>query len=178
MGFLACLLITVGTASQAPGPDVGAAEFDARVRAYVALQQEQMKGAAKLSETSKPEEISGAEALLANRIVAARPQARRGDIITPAAEAYFKRVLSPHMKGEAGQNTRGVIRDEGPPPTIPFAVNKAYPKDQPAGTVPPNVLKALPPLPEGIEYRFIGRHLLLRDNRANLVIDYMLNAIP
>jgi hypothetical protein len=44
--------------------------------------------------------------------------------------------------------------------------------------VPPNVLQALPKLPLDIEYRFVGKHLILRDARANLIIDYMLNAIP
>jgi hypothetical protein len=45
-------------------------------------------------------------------------------------------------------------------------------------TVPPNVLETLPMLPQAIEYRFVGQHLLLRDTRANRIIDYMLNAIP
>ena len=40
------------------------------------------------------------------------------------------------------------------------------------------VLESLPKLPDNIEYRFVGKHLILRDMRANLVIDYILNAIP
>jgi hypothetical protein len=32
-------------------------------------------------------------------------------------------------------------------------------------------------LPEEIEYRFVGKHLILRDARANLVIDYIANVI-
>ena len=46
--------------------------------------------------------------------------------------------------------------------------------------MPVNVLKALPKLPENqdIDYRFVGRHLILLDTRANMIIDYLPNAIP
>ena len=37
--------------------------------------------------------------------------------------------------------------------------------------MPPNVLAALPPLPKDIDYRFVGKNLILRDTRANLIID-------
>ena len=53
-----------------------------------------------------------------------------------------------------------------------------YPENEPLSTVPPNVLMTLPPLPEDIEYRFVGRHVILRDARANLIVDYVANAIP
>ena len=59
-----------------------------------------------------------------------------------------------------------------------FKVNGPYPDEEPLSTVPPNVLASLPELPEDIEYRFVGKHLILRDARANLIIDYIANAIP
>ena len=67
-----------------------------------------------------------------------------------------------------------------PPPRIPFQVNAAYPKDVPLSTMPPDVLLSLPDLPKDkeIEYRFAGKHLLLYDAKANLIIDFMLNALP
>jgi hypothetical protein len=60
---------------------------------------------------------------------------------------------------------------------MPFKVNSPYPDKQPLSSVPPNVLASLPQLPKDIEYRFVGKHLILRDVRANLIIDYMPNAI-
>jgi hypothetical protein len=42
--------------------------------------------------------------------------------------------------------------------------------------MPPNVLAALPALPEDIEYRFAGRQLFLFDTRAGIVIDRMPSA--
>ena len=48
---------------------------------------------------------------------------------------------------------------------------------QPLPTVPANVLITLPPLPEPLEYRIVGQHLLLLDTSADLIVDYILNAI-
>jgi hypothetical protein len=82
------------------------------------------------------------------------------------------------MRGLRGRNTRGIIQDEGPgPKAFSFTVNGAYPKNQPHGTVPANILKILPTLPEGLEYRFIDTTLIVRDTRANLIVDYMPNAM-
>lgn len=162
-----------------PLPDGAAlADFDRRVKAYAALRNELEKGAARLDETAKPEELVAAELALAARIRQARATAKRGDIFTPAVQARFRQLLNPEMRGVRGQNTRGIIRDEGPGPgAFSFKVNDAYPKEQPLGSVPATILATLPPLPEHLEYRFVDKHLILRDTRANLIVDYMPNAM-
>ena len=170
-----------GQQESGPAPPDGQAiaDFDRRVKAYAAIRDELETGAGKLDETATPENIVAAEQALGARMRAVRATAKRGDIFTAAIQARFRRILNPEMRGIAGQNTRGIIRDEGPgPDAFAFKVNGTYPKDQPLGSVPTNILQALPPLPENIEYRFIDKHLILRDTRANLVIDYMPNAIP
>jgi hypothetical protein len=43
--------------------------------------------------------------------------------------------------------------------------------------MPANILKLLPPLPEGLEYRFVDTALVIRDTRANLIVDYMPDAM-
>lgn len=49
------------------------------------------------------------------------------------------------MRGVRGQNTRGIIRDEGPGPgAFSFTVNDTYPKEQPLGSVPANILGTFP----------------------------------
>jgi hypothetical protein len=48
----------------------------------------------------------------------------------------------------------------------------------PLPTMPPDLLAALPRLPPGLEYRFINRDLVLRDLDANLIIDFVPEAIP
>jgi hypothetical protein len=57
-------------------------------------------------------------------------------------------------------------------------VNDAYPEKRPVTTVPPTILLALPKLPNEVEYRIVGRDLLLLDVRANLVVDLIREAMP
>ncbi|MBI4266174.1 MAG: hypothetical protein HY657_17500 [Acidobacteria bacterium] len=160
-------------------PDgVALADFDRRIKAYAALRDELEGGAGRLTETAEPDEIAAAERALAARIQEARATARRADIFTPPIERRFRSLLNPHLRGVRGQNTRGIIRDEGPNAGgFPFTVNGSYPKQQPLGSVPPDLLASLPPLPEDLEYRFIDKHLILRDARANLIVDFIPNAI-
>jgi hypothetical protein len=43
--------------------------------------------------------------------------------------------------------------------------------------VPPNLLAALPELPDDVNYRFLGRDLVLHDTRANIILDEIPDAI-
>jgi hypothetical protein len=162
-------------------PDAGLlADFKAKVDAYNDLRKDLEKKVQPLKRTDDPSEIALAEKALAQQIRAARAHARRGDIFTPATEAMFRRLLRPQVTGtkDAADN-KAIIKDDAPKTTeVPFKVNGEYPKESPLSTVPPDVLKTLPPLPENLQYRFVGRHLLLYCTRGNLIVDYMLNAIP
>ena len=154
-------------------------EFDQRVKVYTDLRATVNKGAAKVTETSKPEEIAAARKTLNAKLVAGRAAAKPGDIFTPAVQAHIRAILAPELKGVKGQNTRGSIWDEGPgPDAFKLKVNAAYPKEYPLGSVPPAILESLPRLPEGLEYRFVYRQLLIRDAHANLIIDFMPAALP
>jgi hypothetical protein len=44
--------------------------------------------------------------------------------------------------------------------------------------VPVNILARLPRLPDDIEYRFLGRDLILLDARARVILDRIPSAIP
>jgi hypothetical protein len=43
--------------------------------------------------------------------------------------------------------------------------------------VPGTILAALPALPDDVEYRFLGRHLILLDVRAGVILDRIPYAI-
>jgi hypothetical protein len=149
-------------------------EFTERVGKYVALRNEADNGSRPLKKTDDPAKIRMAQQELAHRIAAARAGAKPGDIFTPAIATHFRRLLRPESK-EPG--TRAAMKDDDPK-KVPFKINGSYPDGEALGTVPPNVLASLPKLPEDVEYRFVGKHMLLRDARANLIIDYMLDALP
>ena len=81
-----------------------------------------------------------------------RAGAKPSDIFTPAIQEWIRKLLAPEMAGQKGKDTRGSIRDEGPGPgTVKLEVNAICPKGQPLGSMPGNVLTALPPLPEGLD---------------------------
>lgn len=163
----------------AVNPDAAVmADFKARVDKYAGLHKNLAKGSAAQKETSDPAKITAAETALAAKIQAARANAKHGDIFTPAIRPVFRRLLAPQLKGEDGRDTKAVLKDDAPAPgTVPFKVNAKYPENQPKPTVPANLLLTLPSLPAPLEYRVLGQHLLLLDTAADLVVDYILNAI-
>jgi hypothetical protein len=44
--------------------------------------------------------------------------------------------------------------------------------------MPPTMFMALPELPDELQYRFVGRDLVLIDLHANLVVDVLREALP
>jgi hypothetical protein len=175
-----CMAVASWTPTHAQNADAKVlAEFKAKVEAYNTLRTHLAKKAPPLKKTDDPAEIALAEKALAQQIKAARANARHGDIFTPATQRLFKRLLNPTLKGDEGVENKQVLKEDRPPAAkIPFHVNAEYPKEQPLSTVPPDVLRALPPLPDALQYRFAGRHLILYCTRGNLILDYMLNALP
>ena len=63
-------------------------------------------------------------------------------------------------------------KEEGGKPIV-LKVNATYPTDTPLPTTPPQVLMNLPKLPEQLEYRIIGKNLIIRDVDANIIVDFM-----
>jgi hypothetical protein len=45
-------------------------------------------------------------------------------------------------------------------------------------TMPPDILAALPQLPEELEYRFVGDRLILLDTKAHVIVDYVDDVLP
>ena len=153
-------------------------DFKARVDKYVKLHKDAAKGPARLKETEDPAEITKAQEALAARIRAARADAKHGDIFTTEISAQFRKLLAPELKGEEGRDAKTVMKADAPPQaSVAFKVNARYPEGQPLPTVPANVLLSLPELPEPLQYRIIGRHLVLLDSAADLIVDYIPNAI-
>ena len=142
------------------------AEFGTRVSSYVELRSELEKGLPPLTVTDRPEEIRTAERALARRIRVARAKAKQGDIFTPTIGVEFRKALLAEMNGK----TWAAIMDDNPG-AFSARVNSTYPERKSLSTVPPNILAVLPELPEDVEYRFMGRHLVLLDTRARVLLD-------
>jgi hypothetical protein len=154
------------------------ADFKARVEKYAELHKDLAKGSAKQKDNASAEQVNAQQAALAAKIQAARAGAKQGDIFTAEMRPVFRRLLAPEMKGEEGRDAKAILKDDAPAPgTVPFKVNAKYPEGQPKPTMPTNLLLNLPTLPEPLEYRVVGQHLLLLDTAADLIVDYILNVI-
>jgi hypothetical protein len=116
--------------------------------------------------TDSPAENIKAEHALARRIRDAREHARRGDIFTPDISGEFRRIL----RTVTEPRTQEAIGDDNPG-SFAHSINGTYPKRRPLSTMPGLVLRVLPPLPEGVEYRFLGNDLILHDTHANVILD-------
>lgn len=141
------------------------ADFHARMWQYLELRRTLEEGLPALIVTSDPADIMRAQRALARRIRDARPP-RQGELFTPDISVEFRRVLLLEV-------TAGVlvsILDDNPG-DFSHRINGSYPKERPLSTVPPNVLALLPELPHDIQYRFLGRNLILHDTRANVILD-------
>jgi hypothetical protein len=154
------------------------ADFEARVEKYVELHKDLAKGSAKQKDDASAEQVNAQQEALASKIQAARAGARQGEIFTPEIRQVFRRLLAPELKGEDGRDAKAVLKDDAPARgTVPFKVNAKYPENQPKPTMPANLLMNLPTLPEPLEYRVVGQHLLLIDTAADVIVDYALNVI-
>jgi hypothetical protein len=141
------------------------AEFNRRVQDYAALRAKLEKGLPPLVVTTDADAIERFEHRLARRIRDAR-SSRRGQIFAPTMQQQVKRMLV--LRADAA--TIALIMDDSPQ-EFDVDVNDTYSKRRALGTMPPNLLLVLPDLPPDMEYRFVGRHLILRDVRANMIID-------
>src|SRR5207248_4892695 len=80
--------------------------------------------------------------------------------------------------GPRGEKLRASLRHAEPVKTLNLQVNDSYPQGVPLQSTPPSLLLDLPKLPSELEYRIVGRDLVLRDVKANLIVDFINNVIP
>jgi hypothetical protein len=147
------------------------ADFNRRVEDYAALRSRMEVGLPPLVVTTNADDIERFEYRLAERIRHARGR-RRGQLFAPAMEGQVKRML----QVQADSATVDAIMDDGPG-EFDVHVNDTYSKRRALGTMPPKLLLILPDLVPDLQYRFVGRHLIIFDPRANIIVDEIPYAI-
>ena len=70
-----------------------------------------------------------------------------------------------------------MIREEYSDPLPSPAIHGRWPPAVPIPTMLPRILAALPRLPAGLQYSFMNTALLLIDIDANLIIDFVPDAV-
>jgi hypothetical protein len=150
--------------------------FERSVAEYVVLHQFLEVMVPSLRVTTDVGEIQGAVRALGMRIRSARVNAREGDVITPEVARMFRRRIASCLTSEEWTALfADHARDEEGEPveSPPLQVNMEWPAEVPFDFVPPQLLRALPTLPTELQYRIIGRSLVLWDHHANLIVDFL-----
>ena len=150
--------------------------FRDRVDAYLAVQKKAAEGVPSLKQTDDPAKLTAREQALGEAIRQARAGAKAGDVFGTDLSAHIRHVVRKDWAKRSAADKAGLAEDI-PPGTL-ADVNATYPPALPLATFPASLLAALPPLPEDIEYRFVGRHLILRDVKANIIVDVLPNVLP
>lgn len=158
----------------APGPFD---EFDKHIADYEKVRKAAHDKMPRLKPTSSPSTITDYQNKLARRIREARQHARQGEIFTPTVAPEFLKLIATALHGPDGPAIRVSLARAEPVQSTP-RVNHPYPEGAPLQSTPPSLLLNLPKLPPNLDYRLLGRDLVLRDTEANLIIDVLPNAIP
>jgi hypothetical protein len=157
--------------------------FNEQVKQYMELHKRVQDSLPPVDEASHPELIVPRQKQLGEGIRQIRTNAKQGQVFTPQVRPVFLDVIRKELNGPTGQQARSMILgEENPkssasPAKFQPAVNGPYPATAPRTTVPPFLLLRLPELPKGLEYRFVGRDLVLVDTVANLIVDILPQAV-
>lgn len=174
------LLLTSALLAAAGGQQ-GAADFAARLQTYLDVRWVATQTLPPLAVTNDRAQTIAATDALAAAIGRARSGSRHGDVFTPQIAAAVRAAIASGCGQRFDDLRRDLaedLADETTAPLPPPAINARWPIGAPLPTMPPDVLAALPAVPAGLEYRFMGTALVLRDIDANLIVDFVDEAIP
>lgn len=125
---------------------------------------------------SSSTQLNNASDALAGAIERARQGAEVGDMFTAPVASVIKRRIAEAVRTKQLTSVLAGIDDEGGTGPSP-KVHLRLPVTAQMATMPPDLLKVLPQLPKELEYRILGRFLVLRDVDASLIIDYIPAAV-
>jgi len=151
--------------------------FEGRVKEYLNLRNRIRDRLPALSKDSTPEQIHAHMVAFQEAVRGARVGAKRGDLFTAEVAGYIRRTLRTEFKGKDRKDLRKTIL-EAKTKGVPLRVNYPYPEAKELTEMPPTLLLKLPQLPKEVKYRFVGPNMLLVDRENNLIIDYMVDALP
>ena len=159
------------------------AEFAVQVDEYARLHRSAVRSVAPFRRGLSAAEVWARQERLADTIRARRPQARQGDLFTPAARLVIVEIVQGFLRSPEGASARERVARDNPATETPLTpvvltVNGTYAHGASFSTLPPKLLMRLPSLPREVEFRFVGKHLLLRDTFADIILDHILDVAP
>lgn len=175
------LLAVISSAAFRPRQDanphaVALAHFEERIKQYLALRDKVEANLTPPKPSANAQKIEARQQSLAAGVRAARAEARAGDVFGQDAAPILRDAIRRDFSQRTPRERAAVLQEV--PEGLGLKVNSAYPTSVPLATVPPKLLAELPRLPESLEYRFVGRRLILHDTVTNLVVDILDAAVP
>jgi len=168
--------------SPAPGAEsVAYGRLEQQAAQYMALRRAATADVPALVPKADAATILSHQRAQAAAIRARRAGVRPGELFTPDVAPIIARVVREEltkMGEERKKVTRENPRAETPTTPVALKIDAEYPEEASLSTVPAGLLLRLPRLPSGLEYRFVGRHLVVRDVDANTIVDYLVNVVP
>jgi hypothetical protein len=159
--------------------DAAIQDFTQRVHNYMELRQRAAKGLQPLQVSSDWRSIEASRKALAHALRRARPDAALGDIFSADAAPVLRRLIADVLRAH-GVAPSAVLADlvseEPAGAHARVAVNARF--DWSLGALMPgDIIAALPPLPDELQYRFVSHNLVLLDCDAGLIIDVLPQAL-
>ena len=177
-------LVTLAATAQVPARTrqpvnaqaAGLQDFQTRLEGYLKLRASLVQKMKPLAPTPSATELAARQTAIAAALKQARAAARPGDLVPATVAAQIATTIREDFKRRSAADERATF-SEVPAAARP-AINQTYPADAALPTVPPLLLLNLPRLPDNLQYRFYGRHLLLLDGDAHIIVDYIANVLP
>ena len=152
-------------------------QFDAEIAKYMRLRQKLRSEVQGPVGNSSSSQVTNASDALAGAIERSRQGAQVGTIFSEPIATVIKRRIANAVRTENLVAVLADIDDEGKSSMAP-KVHLRLPVSAQMATMPASLLKVLPTLPKEVEYRILGRYLIIRDVDASLILDYIPLAVP
>ncbi len=169
------------------------AKFEREIEEYKELHKELVHRIPNVGPNATAEQIAAHRDKMTKGIQAERRSAKQGEIFKRRVEIAFRRIIAHELASPEREQVVKEIKQGNPkvenvpnqsdptrdhPEAVHVAVNATYNDRAPFSSMPPTLLLKLPQLPEEVRYRFVGRDLILLDSEANVILDFISEAVP
>lgn len=183
-GLAACGARKAGTPPASPAPTSTVDDrqavllFRRAVEDYALLHRRLARSLPPVPAQASLEDVHAQQVAFEKLIAGQRRSSAAGELFIPEIQPLIRRVATALLSGPAGAPLVDTITEEDSEGKATARVNTRYPDAVPLSSMPAQLLSAWPPLPEELEYRFVGRDLILLDTKARLVADVLPLVLP
>src|SRR5688572_2208073 len=151
-------------------------DFQQRLDEYVKMRTRLALKLVPLAPTASASELTTRQESLTAALREARKTAKQGDLIPIGVASQLRTIIAADFKQRNPEARQAAFEEV--PAGFALVINRTYPAKEALPTVPPLLLAKLPVLPDDLQYRFVGRHLVILDGDTQMIVDYASNVLP